>query len=60
MIYRLESDHVAQLVADAVHHAEHAGPGIPRHHLPTTEDSAEHDKGLVLGVAQHHAERPAP
>jgi DNA-binding transcriptional ArsR family regulator len=31
--YRLENEHVAQLVTDAVHHAEHAGPGVPGHHL---------------------------
>jgi hypothetical protein len=30
--YRLENDHVAQLVTDAVFNAEHAGPGIPGHH----------------------------
>jgi DNA-binding transcriptional ArsR family regulator len=32
VIYRLENDHVRQLVNDAVFNAEHAGPGIPRHH----------------------------
>jgi DNA-binding transcriptional ArsR family regulator len=31
--YRLENEHVAQLVTDAVHNAEHAGPGVPGHHL---------------------------
>ncbi len=30
--YRVENDHVAQLVRDAVFNAEHAGPGVPRHH----------------------------
>lgn len=30
--YRLGNDHVRQLVTDAVHNAEHAGPGIPGHH----------------------------
>src|SRR5215218_1303336 len=30
--YRLANDHVGQLVADAIHNAEHAGPGVPRHH----------------------------
>lgn len=30
--YSLENDHVRQLVIDAVHNAEHAGPGVPRHH----------------------------
>lgn len=30
--YRIENDHIAQLVVDAVRHAEHGGPGIPAHH----------------------------
>jgi len=30
--YRVENDHVAQLVRDAVFNAEHAGPDVPRHH----------------------------
>lgn len=34
VFYRLESDHVRQLVVDAVHHAEHASPGVPPHHRP--------------------------
>ncbi|BDB45089.1 MULTISPECIES: ArsR/SmtB family transcription factor [Mycobacterium] len=32
IFYSLENDHVRQLVIDAVHNAEHAGPGVPRHH----------------------------
>jgi DNA-binding transcriptional ArsR family regulator len=35
--YRVENDHVGQLVLDAVRHAEHAGPGIPRHHLAASD-----------------------
>jgi ArsR family transcriptional regulator, zinc-responsive transcriptional repressor len=30
--YRLANQHVSQLVEDGVHHAEHVGPGVPRHH----------------------------
>lgn len=30
--YSLENEHVRQLVVDAVHNAEHAGPGVPPHH----------------------------
>ncbi|MEU8898007.1 metalloregulator ArsR/SmtB family transcription factor [Nocardia sp. NPDC048505] len=30
--YSLENEHVRQLVVDAVHNAEHAGPGVPAHH----------------------------
>lgn len=33
VFYRLDNEHVAQLVTDAVHNAEHAGPGVPGHHL---------------------------
>lgn len=32
VFYRIENDHVAQLVRDAVFNAEHAGPGIPGRH----------------------------
>jgi DNA-binding transcriptional ArsR family regulator len=32
VFYRVENDHVARLVRDAVFNAEHAGPGVPRHH----------------------------
>jgi DNA-binding transcriptional ArsR family regulator len=37
VFYRLENDHVGRLVADAVYNAEHAGPGVPAHHLDDTE-----------------------
>jgi len=33
MFYSLGNEHVCQLVRDAVHNAEHAGPGVPSHHL---------------------------
>jgi DNA-binding transcriptional ArsR family regulator len=32
VFYQLENPHVAQLVIDAIHNAEHAGPGVPQHH----------------------------
>jgi ArsR family transcriptional regulator, zinc-responsive transcriptional repressor len=32
IFYSLENNHIRQLVVDAVHNAEHAGPGVPRHH----------------------------
>ena len=32
IFYRIDSDHVRQLVLDAVHHAEHAGTDVPEHH----------------------------
>jgi DNA-binding transcriptional ArsR family regulator len=37
VIYRLENDHVRQLVIDAVFNAEHAGPGVPGHHQEATK-----------------------
>jgi DNA-binding transcriptional ArsR family regulator len=37
VFYRLENDHVGRLVADAVYNAEHAGPGVPAHHLGDEE-----------------------
>jgi DNA-binding transcriptional ArsR family regulator len=37
VFYRLENEHIAQLVTDAVHNAEHSGPGVPGHHLPDTD-----------------------
>lgn len=32
VFYRLANKHVAQLIADGIFNAEHAGPGIPEHH----------------------------
>jgi DNA-binding transcriptional ArsR family regulator len=32
IFYQLENDHVRQLIIDAVHNAEHAGPSVPAHH----------------------------
>ena len=37
IFYRLENDHVAQLVTDAVFNAEHAGPGVPGHHRDASD-----------------------
>lgn len=41
VFYRVANDHVRQLVADAVHHAEHAGPGVPAHHRADGVDLKE-------------------
>ncbi len=32
VFYRVDNDHVARLVRDAVYNAEHAGPDLPLHH----------------------------
>ncbi|MDZ4266909.1 MAG: metalloregulator ArsR/SmtB family transcription factor [Mycobacterium sp.] len=46
VFYRLENDHVRQLVTDAVYNAEHAG-GAPAHHLDGGRLRVLHDE--VLG-----------
>jgi DNA-binding transcriptional ArsR family regulator len=37
IFYRLDSDHVRQLVVDAIHHAEHQGPEVPLHHRASAD-----------------------
>jgi DNA-binding transcriptional ArsR family regulator len=37
VFYRLENEHIAQLVTDAVHNAEHSGTDVPGHHLGDTD-----------------------
>ena len=43
VFYRLENEHVAQLVTDAIHNAEHSGPDVPGHHLDDTQLVRLHD-----------------
>lgn len=43
VFYRLENDHVRQLVADAVHNAEHVAGGVPAHHLDDSKLRILHD-----------------
>ncbi len=38
VIYRLENDHIAQLVTDAVFHADHATAAVPEHHRTHPDD----------------------
>jgi DNA-binding transcriptional ArsR family regulator len=38
VFYTVANEHVRQLVVDAVHHAEHAGPGVPAHHRDQATD----------------------
>ena len=33
VLYRVANEHVSQMVADALRHSEHLGPGVPAHHL---------------------------
>ena len=37
VFYSVVSDHVRQLVEDAIFHAEHAGGGVPHHHREDPE-----------------------
>jgi DNA-binding transcriptional ArsR family regulator len=37
--YRLENEHASELVADAIHQAEHSLGGIPRHHQVLAGDA---------------------
>lgn len=37
IFYRIESDHVRQLVQDAIYNAEHSGSGVPAHHRRGSE-----------------------
>ncbi|MEA5455113.1 metalloregulator ArsR/SmtB family transcription factor [Sinomonas sp. JGH33] len=47
VFYRLENDHVRQLIVDVLNHAEHMGPSLPRHHqqqallFPNTQQEIE-------------------
>ncbi|MPV49441.1 metalloregulator ArsR/SmtB family transcription factor [Pseudactinotalea sp. HY160] len=40
VFYRVDDAHVADLVRDAVHNAEHAADGVPAHHRPEARDLA--------------------
>jgi DNA-binding transcriptional ArsR family regulator len=37
VFYRLENEHIAQLVTDAIHNVEHLGQGVPGHHLADSD-----------------------
>jgi ArsR family transcriptional regulator, zinc-responsive transcriptional repressor len=43
VFYRLENDHVRQLLTDAVFNAEHAAGGIPAHHRVGANVRALHE-----------------
>jgi DNA-binding transcriptional ArsR family regulator len=42
IFYILHNNHIGQLVTDAVFKAEHAGPGVPRHHRDAAELATLH------------------
>lgn len=39
VFYRISNEHVAQLVEDAIYHAEHSSGGIPEHHRASADVS---------------------
>ena len=45
VFYRLENDHVRQLVTDAVYNADHAAGGVPAHHLDERDLRLIHEEG---------------
>lgn len=51
VFYRLENEHVARLVTDAVYNAEHAGPELPSHHLGDAQLAQLHPDPLSLPAA---------
>ena len=55
VFYRIESEHVRQLVTDALYQAEHAAGGIPEHHRADLSKQAALDPSSAPhphGVAQ--------
>ncbi|KQS54819.1 ArsR family transcriptional regulator [Geodermatophilus sp. Leaf369] len=40
VFYRLENNHIAQLVTDAVYNADHATASVPDHHRPDADITA--------------------
>ena len=59
VFYRLENDHVRQLVMDAVHNAEHAAGGVPAHHLGDREVRVLHE-GIGTDGARTQPRPPSP
>lgn len=40
VLYRVDDDHVRQLVTDTIHHVEHMLTDSPRHHAPASRSEA--------------------
>jgi DNA-binding transcriptional ArsR family regulator len=53
IFYSLENNHVRQLVVDAVFNAEHAGPGVPRHHRGDDGLRVVTQQSSSLGAQRH-------
>jgi DNA-binding transcriptional ArsR family regulator len=45
VFYRLENDHVRQLIVDVLNHAEHMGPTVPRHHQQQAQPLSQRAAG---------------
>jgi DNA-binding transcriptional ArsR family regulator len=50
VFYRIESEHVRQLVADAIYQAEHTAGGIPEHHRADTTVREIRDPDVADGT----------
>jgi len=48
VFYRLETEHVARLVRDAVFNAEHSGPDLPRHHQDGSHPNGQGEAPLSV------------
>lgn len=62
VFYRLENEHVARLVRDAVDNAEHSGPEVPRHHVrdgAATPAPAPKSRSRVQGSPRSQKSRQA-
>lgn len=57
VFYRLENDHVARLVTDAIHNAEHAGPDLPSHHVddPQAQPAKPHPDTAAQRPTRRHS-----
>jgi ArsR family transcriptional regulator, zinc-responsive transcriptional repressor len=53
VFYRIECEHVRQLVANAIYQAEYAGGGIPEHHRADAAVRQLHEPGVAGGTRDH-------
>jgi ArsR family transcriptional regulator len=57
IFYSLDNDHIGQLVTDAVFNAEHAGPGVPRHHRDAADLATLHTATVDSTPARSKGQR---
>lgn len=54
VFYALSNEHVRQLVLDGLFHAEHIGPGTPRHHAEREPSHQDADEPAVAAPKSEH------